>query len=172
MVILIISLFETHAQTYDSFQAYLSSFDISCHLPKGKGVKVLRKDSTNFLKHQFGLSLKKEKVEIRFEFVEEPKEHDYYIPNFQNARRLVNYARNSDESVMSMFYLGTKELAFSNADWGSQGFFVPKMEFSEANHCQMISLYKEGIGHMFIYMLFNDPNNPYLENSLNFFSYK
>ena len=55
-----------------------------------------------------------------------------------------------------MHKLGSEDLDFFGADWATQSLFNPKEEFSTKKNCQLISLYKEEVGLIFLYLLFDD----------------
>ena len=125
----------------------------------------------DFHEYELAMGTRKGEMEIRIE-TRSPKNQDYYFPNLQNGTRLAHYAANFEDSIISLFSLGDKELAFAKAEWGTQALFYPKKEFSEAKYCQLVSFYKEGGPQVFIYFLFDDPENPFLDRSFNLLSYK
>ena len=159
------------SQTQQILRSQLSDLGIEFHMPAEQKFQILEKENPLFHEYLFAIASKKEKIEIRIE-VSSPQNLTNYFPNIQNGTRLAHCAANFEDSIISLFSLGSEELAFSRADWGTQAIFYPKKEFSSARYCQLISFYKEEGPQVFIYCLFDDPENQYLEQTFNLLSYK
>jgi len=63
---------------------------------------------------------------------------------------------NNDDTQISLHSLSSQDLDIFGADWATQALFKPKLEFSDKYYCQLITMYKEETGLIFLYLLFDD----------------
>ena len=99
----------------------------------------------------------KDKIEIRVEYFSTNKDSlAISNPNIKNGIRLGQLIDNIEESTISLHSLGSQELNIFGADWATQATFQPKIEFSDKKYCQLITMYKEETGLIFLYLLFDN----------------
>jgi hypothetical protein len=127
--------------------------------------KTIRLRKNRFLECDYGIRSRKEKLEIRYAI--EPIEagsRASLIPHVKAFSMATHLATNSEESVISKLSISPESLTEDfNADFGEVYVFKPKSAFSEKLYCQMLVLYKEGKGLVYVFFLFDDPNNTALD---------
>lgn len=100
----------------------------------------------------FSLVSRKENMEIKILFKPEILDH----PNVNSVRWITQIASNEEETAISFVPLTeerTKELY--GADWAKVFFFKPKISSSLYSETKMIALFKEEVGMIFVFFLFN-----------------
>lgn len=127
--------------------------------------KTIRLPQNRFLKCDYGIWSRQEKLEIRYAIEpEQPGARANLIPHVKAFSMATHLATNDDDAVISKLSLPTESLANDfNADFGEVYIFKPKRNFSEKLNCQMLVLYKEGKGMVYVFFLFDDPNNSALD---------
>jgi hypothetical protein len=101
----------------------------------------------------FNLISRKEKMEIKIVF--KPDYRDY--PHINSVRWITQIASNEEETAISHVPLTIeKSKALYGADWGKVFFFKPKLGSSIYSETKMISLFKEDVGMVFVFFLFNE----------------
>lgn len=114
--------------------------------------------NTTFQAYDFAISIRKEKLKIRYLFVPDDDSHADLIPHLRVPRMAMHLASNDDGSYMSAHAIEPSLLdSVYHADWGQVFFFRPKPLFSSAKDCQMLAFYREGIGLFYVFMLFDEP---------------
>jgi hypothetical protein len=101
----------------------------------------------------FSLASRKENMEIKILFRPELLAH----PHVNSVRLITQIASNEDETAISYVPLTeerTQELY--GADWAKVFFFKPKIGLSLYSETKMIALYKEEVGMIFVFFLFNE----------------
>jgi hypothetical protein len=127
--------------------------------------KTIRLRKNRFLQCDYGISSRKEKLEIRYAIEPiEPESRANLIPHVKAFSMATHLATNNEEAVISQLSISPESLAEDfNADYGQVYVFQPKTAFSEKLYCQMLMLYKEGKGMVYVFFLFDDPNNAALD---------
>jgi hypothetical protein len=128
-------------------------------IPQDEPFKIQKNPNPAFQEYDFGINLRKEKLEIRYLFVPiDPESDQALIPHLSVPNMAMHLASNDDDS-----YLAAHEIApalldtIYHADWGQTFFFKPKPIFSTFENCQMIAFYREGLGLCYVFLLFDDP---------------
>ncbi len=81
-------------------------------------------------------------------------------PNLTVFSALSSAATNNEEAVIAQISIPIEELQeVFGADWGIMYQFTPKPGFSSAPYGRLLGLYKEEVGLVLIFFLFDDPNN-------------
>ncbi len=116
----------------------------------------LRKDLNSFFATDFIID-HSDKVEVRVEVLRFPQDSlAISNPHIKNGIRLGQLIDNMNDDPVTLHKLGSEDLDFFGADWATQALFNPKEEFSTKKNCQLITLYKEDVGLIFLYLLFED----------------
>lgn len=152
-------------------QLLLAHYDMEWTAPESP-YRVNKRPSNAFQEYDFGLYLRKEKIEIRYLFVpfEEDNEQEF-IPHLRAPRMAMHIASNDEDSHIAAHEIDPLVLdSVYQADWGQIFYFPPKKGFSEAKDCQMLALYREGVAMCFIFLLFEEvpANLPDLAELLRF----
>ena len=158
--LVIIFLFCTVHLSGQSFQekvtTTLAESNIELFAPLEQGAFSLKKDHNAFFKTDFQI-MHTDKVEVRVEVMSYPKDSlEMSNPHVKNGVRLGHLIDNVNDDPVSLHTLGSEDLDFFGADWATQSMFNPKDEFSPKKNCQLITLYKEEVGLIFLYLLFDD----------------
>lgn len=131
---------------------------------------------TNYQTYDFALRLPKEKLEVRYLFVPVDEESDEaLIPHLRAPRMAMHLASNEEDSYLAAHEVDPLLLdSVYQADWGETFFFRPKQGFSTAENCQMLAIYREGIGLCYVFLLFDDPpvTLPERAKMLRFYAWK
>ena len=115
----------------------------------------LQKDNNSFFKTDFIIS-HSNKLEVRVEVFSFPEDSiAMNNPHVKNGLRIGQLMNNVNDSQVAMHQLGSEDLEFFGADWATQALFSPKENFSLKSKCQLITLYKEEVGLVFVYLLFD-----------------
>lgn len=111
--------------------------------------------------YDYVLRSRKEKLEIRFLIQPtDTTQHFYFPPNANFMRTITHLASNDEENVVAVHSMAEEDLVeIFNADWGKEALFTPKEKFSGHSHCKLLMLHKEGIGDVFVFFLFDFPND-------------
>lgn len=134
--------------------------------------RVIKNPSNSFQDYDFGIYLRKQKVEVRYLIIPAEADSDReLIPHLRAGRMAMHIAGNDEDS-----YISAHEMEFDlvdsvyQADWGQVFFFPPKGIFSDAKDCQMLALYREGVALCFVFLLFEEapPTLPKLAQLLRF----
>jgi hypothetical protein len=144
-----------------SFAEKLEAMDATLSLPLDAGYESVLPVDNPFQNYDFAINSEIEDMEIRY-FVLPYNEQDTVTmsPDVLCLRTSTAVATNDEDSFVSMLPIMRRELVETfGADWGLVYFFRPKTEFAAYQHCRMLMLYKDQVGSMFVFFLFNDPNN-------------
>ena len=115
----------------------------------------IREDRNEFFATNFIVDYSKQ-VEIRVEVFTFPEDSiAMNNPHVKNGLRIGQLMNNVNDSQVAMHQLGSEDLEFFGADWATQALFSPKENFSLKSKCQLITLYKEEVGLVFVYLLFD-----------------
>lgn len=143
----------------DDFSDLLAEVNAQLVLPVEADYKDIRPLKNRWMSYDFSIRSRRERLEIRYKILPFEKEHrTFYAPHVKAMQVMMQVATNSDEAVVSTLSLSEKALKEEfRADWGKLFTFQPKEEFSPKQTCQMISLFREGQGMVFLFFLFNKP---------------
>ncbi|MEL7121580.1 MAG: hypothetical protein AAFO07_19185 [Bacteroidota bacterium] len=127
-----------------------------------KTIKPLKNTIQNY---QYSIRSRKEKLEIRYLFVpEDPSSLSINLPHIKAFSMASTIATNDEETIISKKNIDVNMLNEGfKADWGATYFFKPKTAFAPFPHCQMLCLHKENKGTIYVFFLFDDPNNQALD---------
>lgn len=127
-----------------------------------KPTKVLEQP---YQKYQAAIRSRKEKLEIRYALT--PFQEDNPLtsaPQVQMMRTVMSVGSNDEEAVVAYHKISEADLKFFNADAGKTAFFRPKTGFSSLPFCKLVTLYKEGKGTVSVFYLFDDADNPAVDD--------
>ncbi len=143
----------------------LSLADLEIIQPLEARYRTLRLRKNRYLQCDYGIWSRKEKLEIRYAIEPiHPNSRSANIPHVKAFSMATHLATNNEEAVISKLSISPERLAEDfNADYGEVYVFRPKSAFSEKLYCQMLVLYKEGKGMVYVFFLFDDPNNTALD---------
>lgn len=124
-----------------------------------KTIKIDKK-TVEYQSYQLALRSKKEKLEIRYLIQPiDTSQQFYFPPNVNFMRTVTHLASNEEENLIAVHSMANKDLVeVFNADWGREVLFTPKKIFSDRSHCRMLMLHKDEIGDVFVFFLFDLPN--------------
>lgn len=127
--------------------------------------RTIRLPDNRYMECDYGIWSRKEKLEIRYAIEPvSPNSRTALIPHVKGFTMATHLATNDEEAVISKLSLSPENLEEDfNADFGEVYIFRPKPAFSSKLHCQMLVLYKEGKGMVYVFFLFDDPNNSALD---------
>ncbi|MEM6317027.1 MAG: hypothetical protein AAF960_05115 [Bacteroidota bacterium] len=152
----------------DSFLEKLEQTQIDVFTPVEGKYKSVRPLKNDFQPIDHAIVSKREKIVIRYSVI--PYDSDKpatQLPHVDFMRLVTSVASNDEDAgVVSVHALDNPQLkTYFNADWGSMAYFKPKYRFSEAQHCRLLALFKEGQGTVYVFFLFDEPS-PALDNRL------
>ena len=178
---IVIALFAVNAtlagQTINypiAFQQLLTEVEIDFFEPVEARYKDVEIKPNDYQAYDLRLYSRKEKLEIRYA-IKPYSEADIMSqnPHLLTMRAVSSIATNDEAYIITALEMSPTDLAMDfNADWGMTYFFTPKGDFSEAPHCRLIALYKEGKGTAFAIYLFEDPSNEALDTRYQAFRFK
>ncbi|RMG78132.1 MAG: hypothetical protein D6714_18580 [Bacteroidetes bacterium] len=127
--------------------------------------KRLRVVPNEFQNYQLALFSPRENMEIRVAVLPYDSTNIFARnPHVATARAFASVATNDEERLISGIVMPPEKAARDfNADWGMTYFFEPKEGFARYRHCRMIALYKKERATVFIFYLFDDPENEALD---------
>lgn len=146
----------------DNLSELLKQTKVDVFLPTEsdyRDVNILKR-ATAYQPYQLALRSRKEKLEIRYAIQPiDTIQQFYFPPNANFMRTITHLASNEEEHVIAVHSMASNDLEeIFNADWGKEALFTPKDIFSERNHCKMLMLHKDGVGDVFVFFLFDLPN--------------
>ena len=138
-------------------QLLLERHDLEWSAPT-EPYRVIKNPSNSFQEYDFGLYLRKQKVEVRYLIVSAQTDSDReLIPHLRAGRMAMHIAGNEEDSYIAAHEMELEVVdTVYQADWGQTFFLPPKQIFSGAKNCQMLALYREGVAHCFVFLLFEE----------------
>jgi len=134
----------------------LQDIHVELFTPAEQEAYTIKPDNRDFYKTDFIIK-HEDKVEMRVEYFSWKKDSLAITnPNIKNGIRLGQLMDNNDDTQISLHRLSSQDLNIYGADWATQALFKPKPEFSDKYYCQLITMYKEETGLIFLYLLFDD----------------
>jgi len=144
------------------FQTKLAATGLSFLTPVEHHFKNAKVYKNNLQPYDFAIRQKKDKVEIRYLVIPDTGIIAGGYPHINFGNRTMTLASNEDDEVastISVLQLSEKTLTEKyHADWGAISFFTPKKSFSDMRHCKMVGLYREGLGYVYTFFLYNNVN--------------
>ncbi|PHN01294.1 hypothetical protein [Flavilitoribacter nigricans] len=143
----------------DDFNQLLTEVDAQLVLPVEADYKDIRPLKNRWMDYDFSIRSRKEKMEIRYKILPfEVENRTFYAPHVKAMQVMMQVASNQEDAIVSTISLSEKSLKEDfRADWGKLFTFTPKEEFSNKQTCQLITLFREGKGMVFLFFLFNKP---------------
>lgn len=127
-----------------------------------KSIKIIKNPYQNY---QAAVRSRHDNLEIRYNFIPyNDKNPTTTMPHLQVTRSVASAATNDEEAIIAFHEISQKDLEIFGADWGQMVIFRPKKGFAIQQFCKMLTLFKEGRGTAFIFYLFEDANNPAVDN--------
>ena len=152
-------------------QLLLERFELSWDAP-AVPYRATKRPQNSFQSYDIGIVFRKADLEIRYLLIPDATGSDQeLIPHLRAPRMAMHLASNDEDSYIAAHDLEPGEVdSLYDADWGQKFFFSPKDIFSDAKDCEMIALYREGVGMCYIFLLFEEPsaNLPELTQLLRF----
>ena len=145
-----------------NFQAKLAVTGLNFLTPVEHHLKKVKVYENEFQPYDFAIRQKKDKVEIRYLVLPDTGTIAGGYPHLEFSRRTMTLASNEDDeaaSTISVIQLSEKTLAEKyHADWGAISFFKPKRFFADTRYCKFVALYREGLGYVYTFFLYNNVN--------------
>jgi hypothetical protein len=144
---------------YSLFNEMIHKMGVDFASPVDGKYQALKWVDQPFWGEHFSLVSRKENIEIKILFKPELLHH----PHVNSVRWITQIASNEEETAISFVPLTTertKELY--GADWAKVFFFKPKIGSSLYSETKMIALYKEEVGMIFVFFLFNEADQALL----------
>jgi len=147
------------------FLQLIEQADLSIMEPFDAGYSTYQPPENDYLNCQHAIYSNKERLEIRYYVIPwDSTDNTSTTPHVATMQVLASVATNAKEAVIFATQLEQPMLMDRfNADWGMTYLLRPKPGFSEALDCKMMVLSKIGQGTVFVFLLFNDPNNPAID---------
>ena len=118
-----------------------------------------------FFRCDYAIRSRKEDMEIRYAL--RPYQMGSPItqlPTLTVCSALSSAATNEEEAIIAQISIPKNELQeVFGADWGIMYQFTPKPGFSTAPLGRLLGLYKEEVGLVLVFFLFDDANNPAID---------
>ena len=145
-----------------NFQTKLTATGVNFLTPVEHHFKVVNVSQNDLQPHDFAIRQKKDKVEIRYWVLPDTGIIAGGYPHINFSSRTMTLASNDDNEVVStisLIQLSEKTLTEKyHANWGAISFFTPKKSFSDKRYCKMVGLYREGLGYVYTFFLYNNVN--------------
>jgi hypothetical protein len=140
-----------------AFARLLTAMQLEIIQPLESDYRLVRTTENDLLACPLAIRSRREKLEIRFA-VRPAAEMGYLAdaPHVAAGTLAANLASNDEDAFLAVHSLAAEAVReLYGADWLKIYTFPPKRSFSESENCQMIALYREGIGMAYIFLLFN-----------------
>lgn len=113
----------------------------------------------------YRLRSKPDDLEIRFLVLPyDSTDARTHIPHVETYRTVMNIAVNDENEYVAERNLRQQDMDRMNAEWAIEYFYRPKLEFSRRyEFARTLAIYREGHGLVFVFMLFDDADNPALD---------
>lgn len=111
----------------------------------------------DYLTYDFAIHSRRERMEIRYALLPAAELGELAgYPHVAASRLLMHLAANDEDAVVTTHTLPADEVRYDyQADWVRMFHFRPKKGFSEANHCRLLAIYREGYGMAYVLLLFD-----------------
>ncbi len=148
-----------------AFENLLQKTGVEVFYPVESDYKNWGTGENEWLNCEFAIRSRREKLEIRYHIVPyNEADPSAALPHLNCMRLLMHLASNDEEAAIAVHSLPEMELEENyRADWGKQYYFKPKRSFGDYAHCQLLALYREGSGMVYVFYFFDEPG-PALED--------
>ncbi|MTB49609.1 hypothetical protein [Lewinella sp. W8] len=144
--------------TSPELTTFLDSLDVRLYQPFDVAYKAQAPTDNDYLEDHARFYSREEKLEIRLHFRAEDARDPYYgMPHLRAGHLVMNLGSNDEDAVTSVHSFGEEEMMVFNADWARLFTFRPKRSYSERSQAQLIALYREGRGMVYLVLLFDRP---------------
>lgn len=142
----------------DSFQYQLAELNAAIIRPLDSDFKAINIKSSRFQAPQFVMYSRQEKLEIRY-YLQTAAEMGSFqgMPHVASSRLLIDISSNDDDALLTAHSFTDEAFLTFGADWAKLFTFKPKRSFSDTQYAQLVALYKEGRGLIYVCLLFNKP---------------
>lgn len=139
------------------FSTQLKQLNADIFRPLDAGYKTISITGEDYVPAQFAIYSRQEKMEIRY-YARTYQELGYFAdsPHVDASRIVMNTATNYGELATTVHSFAPEDRKALGADWAKLFTFKPKTGFSQTEYAQMIAIYKENVGIIYIFLLFND----------------
>lgn len=146
---------------FETLSQNLAKLGIESAEPTEGRAKFFQPKESSFLGEQFQINLKKEDIEVWVAFSPYDSSNiSTQMPNIRCQTISVNAAVNDDKSVTTVLKLNEEYLEETfGADWGRELYFKPKKSLSNRQHCRLVSIYKQEIGHLNVFFFFDEKSD-------------
>ena len=142
-----------------TFEQSLKDLHLSFNEPTENNYKTKRLSKNYIFNCDFSIKAKKKDLEIRYSIIELKEENSYIFPHITAMNTVNHIASNHKDSEIVVQDISDSDLKTNfRADWAAVFYFTPKYQFSKKRKCKMLALYKEGLGLVYIFFLFNRPS--------------
>ena len=143
-----------------AFKKLLEEAKMSFNEPTENRYKTIRSSKNPVFKDNFSIKVKKGDLEIRYAISKPDDNNDKLIfPHIASMTTASHIASNANDSEIVVQNLKEGDLINQlKADWASIFYFNPKAQFSTKKFCKMLAMYKDGIGLVYVFFLFNKPS--------------
>lgn len=155
-------LFVVSVQAQDqlpaSFQALLDQGQLDFLTPTEQQFKIKSAKPNAFFSTDLLLQKKESGLEVRYAILPSSEHPFDPFPHLKSLTTATHLASNSEQSLLAIHNIDDQILqTVFKADWGGIIYFEPKAQFSKKRYCKMLSLFKEGKATVFLFFLFDDP---------------
>ncbi len=142
-------------------QSKLREMGVDILLPLDSDYKAFRPAENDYIRFDWAIRSRKDKMEIYYAFEPYRAEHAAAdLPHLKFGRLLMTLATNDDPGIMTVHQLDASDLKEKfGADWGKVAYFQPKKNWAARQHCKMLTLFREGQGTAYVLFLFDDPQD-------------
>ena len=141
------------------FEALLQKTGVEIFFPLESTYRNWGSGENEWLNCEFAIRSRKEKIEIRYHlqpYLDSDPTAD--LPHLNCMRLLTHLASNDEDAVIAAHVLSDTDLEDYRADWGKLYFFRPKRSFGDYANCQLLALYREGVGMACVFYFFDEPS--------------
>jgi|GEM_PF-4188112 len=132
---------------------FLTSFELTYNAPVEMTSTSMGEGSIGFYKYQMGVALDQSNILALLSFV--PDNQDI-APHVEVSAKVATLASNDQDYVIEMVGPSSEERDLLNADWAAYSYFVPKKGTGRFKYGKLTAIFREGIGLVYIYYLYND----------------
>ena len=142
-----------------AFARLLTELELEIIQPLESDYRAIRPPENDLLNCPLAVRSRREKLEFRYA-VRPVAELGYLAeaPHVAAGNLAVRLASNDEDTFLAVHSLSAQAVRDEyGADWLKIYTFPPKRGFSESENCQMVALYREGIGMAYVFLLFDRP---------------
>ena len=138
---------------------------VSASFPVEGGYDTVQTSMSNFQAYDFAIASRKEKLEIRYWFNPyDSTATESQYPSVAASVLAIHLTDNDTNIPTAVFKLADDVVKFDyQGDWGAEYVFAPKTQFSDTPYCRMLCLFRNGYGNIYVFFLYNDLDNPWVD---------